>query len=134
MEENYKYITTDFINIFKNNNEYDYNDIIKKILYTNTSPWILKQYLINKKYENIEEIIDINVKELLSKFTKNDLISYIINNLKTKFLQFKSIDKNIIKVDEAKQNLKNSNIKKMIITKHERNLLKHINIYDIFNE
>lgn len=46
----------------------------------------------------------------------------------------KSIDKNIIKVDEAKQNFKNQNIKKMILPRHERNLLKHINIYDIFQE
>ena len=46
----------------------------------------------------------------------------------------KSIDKNIIKLDEAKQNLKQSNIKKFILPRHELNLLKKINIYDIFNE
>ena len=46
----------------------------------------------------------------------------------------KSIDKNIIKLDEARQNLKQSNIKKFILPKHERNLLKQINIFDIFNE
>ena len=45
-----------------------------------------------------------------------------------------SIDKNIIKLDEAKQNLKQSNIKKFILPKHEQQLLKKINIYDLFKE
>ena len=42
--------------------------------------------------------------------------------------------KNIIKVDEVEQKIKNQNIKKIHLPRHERNLLKHINIYDIFNE
>lgn len=46
----------------------------------------------------------------------------------------KTIDKNIIKLDEAKQNLKQSNIKKFILPRHEQQLLKKINIYDLFNE
>ena len=46
----------------------------------------------------------------------------------------KSIDKNIIKVDEVEQKIKNQNIKKIHLPRHERNLLKHINIYDIFQE
>ena len=61
--------------------------------------------------------------EKLKNETINEIDEYI-----------KSIDKNIIKVDEAKQNFKNQNIKKMILPRHERNLLKHINIYDIFQE
>jgi hypothetical protein len=45
-----------------------------------------------------------------------------------------SIYKKTIKVNEAKQNLKHSNIKKFILPKHEQQLLKKINIYDLFNE
>ena len=46
----------------------------------------------------------------------------------------KSIDKNIIKVDEAEQKIKKQNIKKIHLSRHERNLLNKINIKDIFNE
>jgi hypothetical protein len=84
---------------------------IFKIIYTSDDP-----YIYNKNGVFIP-------MEKLKLETINKIDEYI-----------KSIDKNIIKLDEARQNLKQSNIKKFILPKHERNLLKHINIYDIFNE
>ena len=59
---------------------------------------------------------------------KKKLISIFSNEY------IKSIDKNIIKLDEVRQNLKKSNIKKLMLPKHEQQLLKKINIYDLFNE
>ena len=45
-----------------------------------------------------------------------------------------SIDKNIIKLDETRQKFEKSNIKKLMLPKHEQQLLKKINILDIFQE
>ena len=95
MQDEFDCLKNDFIIIFKNKNNYNYNDIIKQILYNDISPWILKQYFINEKYENIKETIDINVKDLLSNLTKIDILIFIINKLKNKYLNFKSINKNI---------------------------------------
>lgn len=95
MQDDYNCLTDDFLNIFKNKNKYNFNDIIKKIIYNDIPSWILKQYFINEKYENIKEIIDINVKDLLSNLQKIDTIIFIINKLKNKYLNFKSINKNI---------------------------------------
>ena len=91
----------------------------------------------NKKY--LKEIFKI-IYESNEQYILNDNGVFIpMEKLKIETIKkideyIKSIDKNIIKVDEAKQNFKNQNIKKMILPRHERNLLKHINIYDIFQE
>ena len=91
----------------------------------------------NKKY--LKHIFKI-INESNEQYILNDNGVFIpMEKLKMETIKkideyIKSIDKNIIKVDEAKQNFKNQNIKKMILPRHERNLLKHINIYDIFQE
>ena len=72
------HIKNDFLCIFKNQKKTDTDNVIKDILYTNKSSWIIQQ---NKFSENYLEIIENNVKELLLKLNKTDIIKYIINDL-----------------------------------------------------
>ena len=58
------HIQNDFLCIFKNEKKTDTDNVIKDILYTNKSSWIIQQ---NKFSENYVEIIENNVKELLLK-------------------------------------------------------------------
>ena len=91
----------------------------------------------NKKY--LKHIFQI-IYERNEPYILNDNGIFIpMEKIKTETINkideyIKSINKNIIKVDEAKQNLKNQNIKKLILPIQERNLLKKMNINDIFNE
>jgi hypothetical protein len=109
------HIKNDFLCIFKNEKKTDIDNVIKDILYTNKSSWIIQQ---NKFSENYVEIIENNVKELLLKLNKSDIIKYIINNLLNICNRFNDIEKkfNVIFLQLFFQNIDTDILKKIVKT------------------
>jgi hypothetical protein len=109
------HIQNDFLCIFKNEKKTDTDNVIKDILYTNKSSWIIQQ---NKFSENYVEIIENNVKELLLKLNKTDIIKYIINDLINISNRFNDIEKkfNVIFLQIFFQNIDTDILKKIVKT------------------
>ena len=109
------HIQNDFLCIFKNEKKTDTDNVIKDILYTNKSSWIIQQ---NKFSENYVEIIENNVKELLLKLNKTDIIKYIINDLINICNRFNDIEKkfNVIFLQIFFQNIDTDILKKIVKT------------------
>jgi hypothetical protein len=119
------HIQKDFLCIFKNEKKTDTDNVIKDILYTNKSSWIIQQ---NKFSENYVEIIENNVKELLLKLNKTDIIKYIINDLINICNRFNDIEKkfNVIFLQIFFQNIKTDILKKII-----KNIIHKNNKYNL---
>lgn len=109
------HIQKDFLCIFKNEKKTDTDNVIKDILYTKKSSWIIQQ---NKFSENYVEIIENNVKELLLKLNKSDIIKYIINDLINICNRFNDIEKkfNVIFLQIFFQNIETDILKKIVKT------------------
>jgi hypothetical protein len=109
------HIQNDFLCIFKNEKKTDTDNVIKDILYTNKSTWIIQQ---NKFSENYVEIIENNVKELLLKLNKSDTIKYIINDLFNICNRFNDIEKqfNIIFLELFFKNIDTNIFRKIVKT------------------
>jgi len=123
------HIQNDFLCIFKNEKKTDTDSIIKDIMYTNKSSWIIQQ---NKFSDNYVEIIENNVKELLLKLNKTDIIKYIINDLVNICNRFNDIEKkfNAIFLQIFFQNINTDILKKIIKTiihKNNKHNLELIN-------
>jgi hypothetical protein len=123
------HIKNDFLCVFKNEKKTDTDNVIKDILYTNKSSWIIQQ---NKFSENYVEIIENNVKELLLKLNKTDIIKYIINDLINICNRFNDIEKkfNVIFLQIFFQNIDTDILKKIvktIIHKNNKHNLELIN-------
>lgn len=112
------HINNDFLQIFHYREKKDFDFIVKQVLYTTKSQWIIQQYLYNESQEQIINILDNNVKELLINFQISDIIKYIINNLISMFRRFENIDKNltIIFLKSFFQNIKIDILKKIVKT------------------
>lgn len=106
------YIDNDFLQIFHYQEKTDFDFIVKQILYTKKSIWIIQQYIYSETYENLIDILNNNIKELLTTFLKSDVIKYIINNLLNIYNTFK-----IYKLNNLFLKLFFNNINKDILTK-----------------
>lgn len=140
-------IDNNFLNIFQIKEKTNFDLVVKQILYTNKSKWIIDQYIYTESSKDIKYILDNNIKELLSKFKTNDVINYIINNLINKYIIFKN--KKSIEILFLKlffQNIKNEIIKKIalvILSKDKKfhqeltdvllNIYNNLETHDIFN-
>jgi hypothetical protein len=110
------HINNDFLQIFHYKEKTKFDFIVKQILYTSNSPWIIQQYIHDETHEEIKNILDNNIKELLSKFKKNDIIKYIVNNLINLYYRFEHIKLNILFLKIFFQNIKTDILKKIVKT------------------
>jgi hypothetical protein len=112
------HVNNDFLQIFPYREKKDFDFIVKQILYTTKSPWIIQQYLYNEPHEQLIDILNNNVNELLINFKISDVIKYIINNLVNMYRRFENIDKNlnIIFLKSFFQNIKIDILKKIVKT------------------
>lgn len=109
----------DFLQIFHNQEKKDFNFIVKQILYTKNSLWVIQQYNYNEPYEDLINILNNNINEMLSTFKISDIIKYIINNLNIMHHRFKNINKIITDITFLKlffQNIKKDILKKIVKT------------------
>jgi len=86
----------DFLQIFHNQEKKDFDFIVKQILYTKNSLWIIQQYNYDEPYEDLINILNNNINEMLSTFKISNVIKYIIHNLNIIHHRFKNINKIII--------------------------------------
>jgi len=105
----------DFLQIFHNQEKKDFDFIVKQILYTKNSLWVIQQHNYNDSYEDLINILNNNINEMLSKFKISDIIKYIINNLNIMHHRFRNINKII--TDTTFLKLFFQNIKKDILLK-----------------
>ena len=109
----------DFLKIFKNQEKKDFDFIVKQLLYTNKSLWIIQQYNYNESCEDLIDILNNNINEMLSTFKISDTIKYIIQNLNIMYHRFKNINKIITETTFLKlffQNIKENILKKIVKT------------------
>ena len=83
----------DFLQIFHNREKKDFDFIVKQILYTKNSLWVIQQYNYNEPDENLINILNNNINEMLSTFKISDIIKYIIEKLNIMHNRFKNINK-----------------------------------------
>lgn len=130
----------DFLQIFHNQEKKDFDFIVKQILYTKNSLWIIQQYNYNESYEDLINILNNNINEMLSTFKISDMIKYIIQNLNIMHHRFKNINKIITETTFLKlffQNIKKDILKKIVKTiiyknKHYDEIIDSLNnIYNI---
>lgn len=110
------HINNDYLQIFNYQEKKSFDFVVKQILYSSKSPWIIQQYIYNETYEELINILDNNIKELLSKIKKNDIIKYIVNNLINIYYRFKKKNLNILFLKSFFQNIKTDILKKIIKT------------------
>jgi hypothetical protein len=111
--------SNDFLEIFHNREKKDFDFIVKKILYTKNSLWVIQQYNYNEPDENLINILNNNINEMLSTFKISDIIKYIIENLNVIHNRFKNINKIITGITFLKlffQNIKENILKKIVKT------------------
>ena len=104
----------DFLHIFHNKEKKDFDFIVRQILYTKNSLWIIQQYNYNEPCENFINILNNNINEMLSTFKISDIIKYIIENLNIMHHRFKNINKIITETTFLKlffQNIKEDILK-----------------------
>ena len=109
----------DFLQIFHNQEKKDFDFIVKQILYTKKSLWVIQQYNYDEPYENLINILNNNINEMLSTFKISDIIKYIIQNLNIMYHRFKNINKIITETIFLKlffQNIKEDILKKIVKT------------------
>lgn len=109
----------DFLQIFHNQEKKDFDFIVKQILYTKNSLWVIQQYNYNEPYEDLINILNNNINEMLSTFKISEIIKYIINNLNIMHHRFKNINKIITDTTFLKlffQNIKKDILKKIVKT------------------
>jgi hypothetical protein len=109
----------DFLQIFHNQEKKDFDFIVKQILYTKNSLWVIQQHNYNDSYEDLINILNNNINEMLSKFKISDIIKYIINNLNIMHHRFRNINKIITDTTFLKlffQNIKKDILKKIVKT------------------
>jgi hypothetical protein len=130
----------DFLQIFHNQEKKDFDFIVKQILYTKNSLWVIQQHNYNDSYEDLINILNNNINEMLSKFKISDIIKYIINNLNIMHHRFRNINKIITDTTFLKlffQNIKKDILKKIVKTliyknKHYDEIINSLNnIYNI---
>ena len=130
----------DFLHIFHNKEKKDFDFIVRQILYTKNSLWIIQQYNYNEPCENFINILNNNINEMLSTFKISDIIKYIIENLNIMHHRFKNINKIITETTFLKlffQNIKEDILKKIVKTiiyknKHYDEIINSLNnIYNI---
>jgi hypothetical protein len=140
-------IKNDFLKMYHYKEKTNFDYIVKQILYTSKSKWIIQQYVYEEPYEDIVYILDNNIRELLSKFKTNDIIKYIVNNLINIYYKLKN--NNSIEILFFKLfflNIKNDILKKIvktIILKNNKyhqeltdtllNLYNKLNTHVVFN-
>ena len=109
----------DFLQIFHNREKKDFDFIVKQILYTKNSLWVIQQYNYNEPDENLINILNNNINEMLSTFKISDIIKYIIEKLNIMHNRFKNINKIITETTFLKlffQNIKENILKKIVKT------------------
>ena len=109
----------DFLQIFHNKEKKDFDFIVKQILYTKNSLWIIQQYNYDEPYEDLINILNNNINEMLSTFKISNIIKYIINDLNIMHYRFKNINKIITETTFLKlffQNIKKDILKKIVKT------------------
>ena len=109
----------DFLQIFHNREKKDFDFIVKQILYTKNSLWVIQQYNYNEPDENLINILNNNINEMLSTFKISDIIKYIIEKLNIMHNRFKNINKTITETTFLKlffQNIKENILKKIVKT------------------
>ena len=130
----------DFLQIFHNQEKKDFDFIVRQILYTKNSLWVIQQYNYNESYEDLINILNDNINEMLSTFKISDTIKYIIHNLNIMHHRFKNINKAITETTFLKlffQNIKKDILKKIVKTliyknKHYDEIINSLNnIYNI---
>jgi hypothetical protein len=130
----------DFLQIFHNQEKKDFDFIVRQILYTKNSLWVIQQYNYNEPYEDLINILNDNINEMLSTFKISDTIKYIIHNLNIMHHRFKNINKAITETTFLKlffQNIKKDILKKIVKTliyknKHYDEIINSLNnIYNI---
>jgi hypothetical protein len=130
----------DFLHIFHNKEKKDFDFIVRQILYTKNSLWIIQQYNYNEPSEKLINILNNNINEMLSTFKISDIIKYIVENLNIMHHRFKNINKIITETTFLKlffQNIKEDILKKIVKTiiyknKHYDEIINSLNnIYNI---
>ena len=108
------HFNNDFLQIFHYKEKTNIDFIVKQILYTSNSSWVIQQYIYDDTHGELKNVLDNNIKELLSKFKTNDIIKYIFNNLINMYYRFKQLKLNILFLKIFFQNIKIDILKKIV--------------------
>jgi hypothetical protein len=135
------HFNNDFLQIFHYKEKTNIDFIVKQILYTSNSSWVIQQYIYDDTHGELKNVLDNNIKELLSKFKTNDIIKYIFNNLINMYYRFKQLKLNILFLKIFFQNIKIDILKKIVKTIIFKNNKYHqeitntlLSIYNIIGE